>query len=83
MDPMIDFVRARTADLQRTAESVHRERDLRQPAAPLGVATIAGRLERPVPVPSAAPAGAAATTKGSPKAEGCAPCPPDTARRAA
>ena len=77
MDPMIDFVRERTADLQRTAESVHRDRDLRQPTAPLGVAVIAGPIERPTAAPVATIAAAPA------KAEVCGPCPSDTARQAA
>ena len=77
MDPMIDFVRERTADLQRTAESVHRDRDLRQPTAPLGVAVIAGPIERPSVMPVATVAPAPAT------AEACGPCPTDTARQAA
>ena len=33
MDPMIDFVRQRTTDLQRTAEIVRRDRELRAAAA--------------------------------------------------
>jgi hypothetical protein len=90
MDPMIDFVRERTTDLQRTAESVHRERDLRQPGAPLGVAVVAGRLERPTPLPTTAaaastePGTTAAPAAAAPKtADACGPCPTDTARQAA
>lgn len=46
MDPMIDFVRDRTIDLQRVADDVHRERDLRttEPAAAV-VAVEPRRLE--------------------------------------
>jgi hypothetical protein len=85
MDLMMDFVRERTTDLQRTAESVHRERDLRRPSARLGVAVIAGRLERPTPMPTTAQATTTSpTATESPKAaDSCGPCPTDTARQAA
>ena len=76
MDPMIDFVRERTADLQRTADSVRRDRDLRQPA-PLGVAVVAGSIARPTAMPVAHVTATPATT------EVCGPCPSDTARQAA
>jgi hypothetical protein len=45
MDPMIDFVRDRTIDLQRVADDVRRERDLRPTEPAAAVAVEPRRLE--------------------------------------
>jgi hypothetical protein len=44
LDPMIDFVRERTTDLQRTAETVRRDRELRQMATATPAASAATTL---------------------------------------
>ena len=67
MNPMIDFVRGRTIDLQRVADDVRRERELRTTAPTAAAVTAAPRLLEPVahteatcppcdPIGSAAPA---------------------------
>ncbi|MEX1173164.1 MAG: hypothetical protein WEG56_11200 [Chloroflexota bacterium] len=60
MDPLIDLVRDRTADLQRVAQGVRRERELRAAAfAPAGVvptpasASTTGTAGVPSAVPTA------------------------------
>ena len=70
MDPMIDFVRGRTSDLQRIADDLHLERDLRhmETASMATTPTVAAsrRLE-PVPASELV----------------CEPCHPKTAARPA
>jgi hypothetical protein len=71
MDPMIDFVRGRTSDLQRIAEDLHLERDLRHMetasmATTPATVTAPRRLE-PLPASELA----------------CEPCHPTTAARPA
>ena len=51
MDPMIDFVRGRTNDLQRVADDVRRARDLRTTAAPEAAAAVTPAPRRLEPVP--------------------------------
>lgn len=68
MDPMIDLVRERTEALQRTADSLRRDRDLRHHGVS-GIASIAG----PVASPTRLTAGP----------EACPPCATDKAHQPA
>jgi hypothetical protein len=76
MDPMIDFVRERTTDLQRTAESARRDRDLRQAATAAVSTTIAAVTA------SALSAVAAASSQPDDPCQGVA-CAPSGVRHAA
>ena len=69
MDPMIDLVRERTADLQRTADALRRDRDLRRHHGGPGIAVVAG------PVASA--------TRLTASTEACPPCPSEKAHQPA
>ena len=69
MDPMIDLVRERTADLQRTADSVRRDRDLRRHGRVSGIASIAGPVSAP--------------TRPTANTEACPPCSTDKAHQPA
>lgn len=55
MDPMIDLVLERTADLQRVAEGVRRERELRSAATAFVSATTSATVAEPGCVPTAVP----------------------------
>ena len=63
MDPMIDFVRQRTADLQRTADTVRRDRAFRETEATapatMAVASVAafGGVATPVVSAVTSPSG--------------------------
>ena len=74
MDPMIDLVRERTSDLQRTADTIRRDREIR-----LSTAT------HPTPAPAEAWAPLAALAAAVPAADSCdgGACVPVDARHAA
>lgn len=74
MDPMIDFVRERTSDLQRTAETIRRDREIRHATATL-----------PTPMTAEAWAPLAALTAPVPAADACdgVACVPVDTRHAA
>jgi hypothetical protein len=79
MDPMIDFVRERTTDLQRTAATVRRDRDLRQAPVAATVPSTAAVIPAAAPAMSAV---APASNQPDDPCQGVA-CAPSGVRHAA
>ena len=63
MDPMIDFVRHRTSDLQRVADDVRRERHARIPETARPIEAAVATASDPTPL-------------APPRIEPCPPCDP-------